>query len=207
MVLAKTRFLRYSVRNMAHIQPKLIALVGMPGSGKGTCTDHLSEKYNLPLIHFGQMMYEEVQRRGLDNVKDEKFVREDMRKKEGPAVIAKMVAKKADVYIANGAQAIVLDGLYSWSEYKYLRSVYGDGLVVIAVAAPRKTRYERVLARTDGHRKYTSAEQVETREIDEIEHLEKGGPIAFADYTLVNDHEGKENLLRQVDELVERIGI
>ncbi|HKX23710.1 MAG TPA: AAA family ATPase [Candidatus Saccharimonadales bacterium] len=192
---------------MAQHQPKLIALVGMPGSGKGTCTDHLSEKYKLPLIHFGQMMYEEVQRRGLDNVNDEKFVREDMRKKEGPAVLAKMVARKADGYIADGAHTIVLDGLYSWSEYKYLREKYGDNIVVIAVAAPRLTRYERVLARTDGHRKYTSAEQVEIREIDEIEHLEKGGPIAFADYTLVNDREGKENLLRQVDELVERIGI
>jgi len=192
---------------MAHTSPTLIALVGMPGSGKGTCTDHISEKYNLPLVHFGDMMYEEVQRRGLDNVKDEKFVREDMRAKEGPAVIAKMVAKKAEGYIANGAHAIVLDGLYSWSEYKYLRDKFGEGLIVIAVAAPRQTRYERVLARTDGHRKYTSAEQVETREIDEIEHLEKGGPIAFADYTLVNDREGKENLLRQVDELIERIGI
>ncbi len=192
---------------MADTRPKLIALVGMPGSGKGTCTDHLAKKYDLPLIHFGHMMYEEVQRRGLDNVADEKFVREDMRAKEGPAVIAKMVAKKAEGYIANGARAIVLDGLYSWSEYKYLREKFGDGLIVIAVAAPRKTRYERVLARTDGHRKYTSADQVETREIDEIEHLEKGGPIAFADYTLVNEQEGKENLLRQLDKVATRIGL
>lgn len=192
---------------MAHSSPTLIALVGMPGSGKGTCTDHLSQKYNLPLIHFGHMVYEEVARRGLDNVKDEKFVREDMRAQEGPAVLAKHVAKKAKGYIADGAHAVVLDGLYSWSEYKYLRSIFGDQLITIAVTAPRQTRYERVLARTDAHRKYTSAAQVEDREIDEIEHLEKGGPIAFADYTFVNDKEGKEHLLRQVDELVERIGI
>ncbi len=179
----------------------------MPGSGKGTCTDHLSQKYKLPLIHFGHMVYEEVARRGLDNVIDEKFVREDMRKQEGPAVLAKRVAEKAKGYIADGANAVVLDGLYSWTEYKYLRSVFGDNLIMIAVTAPRRTRYERVLSRTDTHRKYTDASQVEAREIDEIEHLEKGGPIAFADYTLVNDQEGKENLLRQVDELVERIGI
>lgn len=189
---------------MAHT-PKLIALVGMPGSGKGTCTDHLSQRYNLPLIHFGHMVYDEVARRSLDNVADEKFVREDMRRQEGPAVLAKRVAEKAKGYIEKDARAIVLDGLYSWSEYKYLRSVFGDQLVVIAVAAPRATRYERVLARTDAHRKYTDASQVEAREIDEIEHLEKGGPIAFADYTLVNDKEGKEYLLAQLDELVARI--
>jgi dephospho-CoA kinase len=192
---------------MAQQKPTLLAFVGMPGSGKGTCTDHLSQTYNLPLIHFGHMVYEEVERRGLDNVADEKFVREDMRQQEGPAVLAKRVATKAQGYIAAGAKAIVLDGLYSWTEYKYLRSVFGDALIVIAVAAPRQERYRRVLARTDAHRKYTSAAQVEEREIDEIENLEKGGPIAFADYTFTNDREGKEHLLNQVDTLVEQLGI
>ena len=187
---------------MAQTQPKLIALVGMPGSGKGTCTDYLSEKYNLPLVHFGSMMYEEVARRGLDNVADEKFVREDMRRQEGPAVLAKLAAAKAKVHIAAGARGVVLDGLYSWSEYKYLRSVFGDDLIVIAVVAPRKLRYQRVLDRSDTHRTYTSASQVEEREIDEIEHLEKGGPIAFADYTLLNDRDGKEYVLGQLDELI-----
>src|SRR3982751_2162291 len=99
---------------MAQQKPTLLAFVGMPGSGKGTCTDHLSQTYNLPLIHFGHMVYEEVERRGLDNVADEKFVREDMRQQEGPAVLAKRVATKAQGYIAAGAKAIVLDGLYSW---------------------------------------------------------------------------------------------
>lgn len=192
---------------MAQTQPKLIALVGMPGSGKGTCTDHLSEKYNLPLIHFGYMVYEEVARRGLDNVADEKFVREDMRRQEGPAVLAKHVAAKAQLHLTEGAQAVILDGLYSWSEYKYLHERFGDQLVTIAVAAPRAERYRRVLARTDAHRRYTSSSQIEARDIDEIEHLEKGGPIAFADYTIVNDREGKENLIRQVDELIEQLGI
>ncbi len=133
------------------------------------------------------MLYEEVARRGLDNVADEKFVREDMRRKEGPAVFAKRVAEKAKTYITDGAKAVVLDGLYSWSEYKYLRSVFDDQLVVICVAAPRKLRYERVLSRTDTHRKYTSTAQIEERETAEIENLEKGGPIANADYTLLND--------------------
>jgi dephospho-CoA kinase len=192
---------------MAPHQPKLIALVGMPGSGKGTCTDHLSHHYQLPLIHFGNMLYEEVARRGLDNVADEKFVREDMRRQEGPAVFAKRVAQKAQEYIAKGYTAIAIDGLYSWSEYKYLRSVFGDGLIVIAVVAPRHVRYERVLARSDSHRKYTSAHQVEEREIDEIENLEKGGPIAFADYTLLNDQDGKEHLIAKLDELITKIGL
>ena len=182
---------------------KIIALVGMPGAGKGTCTTYISEKYGVPLIHFGNMVYEEVQRRGLDNVKDEKFVREDMRKQGGPAVLAHHVARKTKEALDSGAKGVVLDGLYSWSEYKYLHEMFGDDLITIAITAPRALRYERVVNRKDGHRQYT-AEQVKERDIAEIENLEKGGPIAFADYTLVNTGT-TDNLLRQVDEVLTNI--
>jgi dephospho-CoA kinase len=120
------------------MEQKIIAFVGMPGSGKGTCTDYLHKKYNWPVIHFGNMVYEEVQRRGLDNVKDEVFVREDMRKQEGPAVLAKHVARKAQQYLDEGQSTVVLDGLYSWTEYKYLEKTFGENLIVIAVVAPKK---------------------------------------------------------------------
>ena len=103
----------------------VLAFVGMPGSGKGTCTDFLAEKYKFPVIHLGNMVYDEVARRGLDPVKDEKFVREDMREMEGPNVLAKHAAQVADTLLEAGNNVIVLDGLYSWTEYKYLHEKYG----------------------------------------------------------------------------------
>jgi len=81
--------------------------------------------------------------------------------------------------------------------------MFGDDLITIAITAPRALRYERVVNRKDGHRQYT-AEQVKERDIAEIENLEKGGPIAFADYTLVNTGT-TDNLLRQVDEVLTNI--
>jgi dephospho-CoA kinase len=185
---------------------KIIAFVGMPGAGKGTCTDYLADTFGWPLLHFGNMMYAEVQRRGLDNVKDEKFVREDMRQKEGPAVIAKMIAREADKFLSEGKTRIVLDGLYSWSEYKYLREKYGDDLLVIAVAAPRKVRYQRILERKDSHRNYTDVQQIIDRETAEIENLEKGGPIANADYTIINDTTTEE-MLAKLDAILENLSI
>ncbi len=179
----------------------VIALVGMPGSGKGTCTDYLAEKYGWPVIHFGNMVYEEVQRRGLDNVKDEIFVREDMRKQEGAAVLAKHVARKAKNYFKAGKEAVVLDGLYSWSEYKFLEQTFGNQLTVIAVVAPKKVRRQRVLDRKDSHRKYT-LEQLVAREIAEIENLEKGSPIAYADHTIANDYT-PQDMLARLDALVQ----
>lgn len=182
---------------------KIIAFVGMPGSGKGTCADYLAEKHGWPLVHFGTVTYEEVQRRGLDNVKDETFVREDLRKQEGPAVYAKHSARKADKYFADGEQFVIFDGLYSWSEYKFLDQKYGENLTVIAITAPKKLRRQRVLDRRDSHRNYTLDQLVE-REVAEIENIEKGGPIAYADFTIVNDSD-KQDLLQKLDRIIERI--
>lgn len=184
---------------------KIIAFVGMPGSGKGTCTDYLHHTYGWPVLHFGNMVYEEVQRRGLHNVKDEIFVREDMRKQEGPAVLAKHVARKVQAHMAENTPVVVLDGLYSWSEYTYLNTIFGGQLTVIAIAAPKALRRQRVLDRKDSHRHYT-IEQLITREIAEIEGIEKGGPIAYADYTIVNDST-PEVMLKKVDAILNEAGV
>lgn len=177
-------------------RPKIIALVGMAGSGKGTCTTFIAKKYGVPIVHFGNMVYEEVERRGLDIVQHEREVREDMRKQEGPVVLAKRAGARAQKYLAEGQKGVVLDGLYSWSEYTYLRDLFGDDLAVIAVIAPRKLRYERAANRKDARRKYTQ-EQIEKRDIEEIENLEKGGPIAMADFTILND-KTTDDMLRDV---------
>jgi len=182
---------------------KVIAFVGMPGAGKGTCTKYLAATYDYPLIHFGDMVYEEVQARGLDNVLDERFVREDMRKQEGLAVLAKRAAAKADGYIKKGCPAVVLDGLYSWTEYKFLREKYQDSLIVVAIFATRELRHQRILDRKDSHRSYTK-QQIINREVDEIENLEKGGPIAIADYSLLNDST-PEQLLADLDKILQEI--
>lgn len=181
-------------------RPKVIALVGMAGSGKGTCTTFISENYHVPIVHFGNMVYEEVERRGLDIVQHEREVREDMRKQEGVAVLAKRVAQKAQGFLAAGEKGVVLDGLYSWSEYKHLKSVFGEDLAIIAVVTPRSLRYERVVNRQDARRQYTK-EQVERRDIEEIENLEKGGPIAMADFTVLNDS-ATETMLGKLNDIL-----
>jgi len=185
---------------------KVVAFVGMPGSGKGTCTTYLAEKYKFPVIHFGDMLYEEIARRGLDNVADEQFVRVDMRRMEGPTVLAKHAARKTDTLFEAGNNIVVLDGLYSWTEYKFLHEKYGDDLIMIATAASKDVRHHRILTRKDNHRKYTSVQQIIDREIAEIENVEKGGPIAFADYTIVNNSD-KEFLLQDLDVLLRELKI
>lgn len=185
---------------------KILAFVGMPGAGKGTCTDYLAKKYDWPVVHFGNMFYAELQRRGLDNVKDENWFRAKLREEEGPAVLAKLVAVEIQRQIEQGQKIVVLDGLYTWTEYKYLHEKFAEDLIVIAVAAPRKLRYQRILNRDDAHRKYRDEKQIWDRDVSEIEKIEKGGPIANADYTLVNDS-SQEKLLKDLDKVLEQLGL
>lgn len=180
--------------------PKIIAIVGMTGSGKGTAVEYLTEKYGWPNVYFGGMVYEEVARRGLDIVKDETAVREDMRAQEGPAVLAKRVAAKARELLDDGVEKVVLDGLYSWSEDKYLRQEFGDDIIIIAVVAPKELRRQRLLKRVDQRRTYT-LDDIIKREIAEIENIEKGGPIAYADFYVMNDGD-LENMQQQLDRIV-----
>lgn len=179
---------------------KIIAFVGMPGNGKGTCTDYLASK-GYPVIHFGNMVVNEVKNRGLEvNEANERIVREDMRVKEGVGVLAKRVSAEVTKLLEE-ADVVVLDGLYSWSEYKVLQKNFEDSLVVICVFTPRKVRYERLAKRS--YRPLTN-EEVARRDVAEIENLEKGGPIARADYCLVNT-KTPEDLLKELDELMDEI--
>jgi dephospho-CoA kinase len=127
-----------------------------------------------------------------------------MRQQEGPAVMAIRAATKAHELLANGAEAVVLDGLYSWSEDKFLRKEFGNDVIVIAMISSKELRYERAVNRTDkkvtGVRKYTR-EDVIGRDIHEIENSEKGGPIAFADEYVLNNGD-LNNMHAQLDKII-----
>jgi len=176
---------------------KTLALVGMPGSGKSVVTEYL-QKRGFQRIYFGDRVLNEVKARGLVlSPENERLVREEMRREQGMAVMAVL-----SLPVIRSAQGkVVIDGLYSFSEYRLLRQELGEDLVLIAVVATRALRYSRLSTRPI--RPLTST-QAEERDLAEIEHLEKGGPIAIADYTLLNNG-SQEDLLSAVDDLLLKI--
>lgn len=180
---------------------KVLALVGMPGAGKSFCVQHLEEK-GIPSVYFGGITVDEVKARGMEvNEANEKFVREDIRAKEGKDAYAQRIIKKIHELFQTHDR-VVADGLYSWTEYKAFKKEFGSDAIIVAIVAPRQVRHQRLAHRPV--RPLTEAE-VTSREYAEIENLEKGGPIANADYTIVNDEdpyaliERLEHTLLQVD--------
>ncbi len=109
-------------------------------------------------------------------------MREGLRAKYGMGAFAVLLKDEILDKLSRGN--VVLDGLYSWSEYVILKELLGDNLVLLAVVTNSGVRKERLASREV---RPLTAEQVDSRDKAEIENLEKGGPIAKADYFMLNN--------------------
>jgi dephospho-CoA kinase len=182
--------------------PSVLFLVGMPGAGKSSCVAHLETK-GIPSVYFGGVVVDETKRRNNGKTSEalEKVVRMELRRDEGMEAIALRMIPRIDELLKTH-ERVVADGLYSWSEYKVLKNHYGDQALVLALTAPRHIRHERLARRPV--RPLTPAE-ASAREYAEIENLEKGGPIANADYTVNNDADPL-TMLQDLDRILYEIG-
>jgi len=184
-------------------QKKAIVLVGMPGAGKSVCVNYLKEK-GLPSSYFGGITIEEVKKRGMEvNEANERFVREDIRAKEGKGAYALRIITQVENQFDEGHDYVVVDGLYSWTEYKIFKETLEDRAIIIAVVSPRHLRHKRLASRAI---RPLADEEATIRDYAEIENLEKGGPIANADYFLANE-ESVEQLQADLAKLLDQIGI
>jgi dephospho-CoA kinase len=183
------------MRNNKKTYP-LLVIVGMAGSGKSYLAQYL-EKKGWRVIRFGALTMQELGKRSLPiNEANEKSIREELRAKHGMEAYASLLLPKIQESLS--AAPTVIDGMYSWSEYKFLRKHFGDEMKVVAIYTTRSLRYARISQRKERPLTFEESEQ---RDRAELENVEKGGPIAMADYTIVNDGTEKE-LFRAVDKLL-----
>lgn len=171
---------------------KIIAIVGLPGSGKTQAGKFFVELGFQP-IRLGQLTLDEVRKKGLTpGEASERPVREELRKKHGMGAYATLNFPQIDTLLKEGN--VVVDGLYSWEEYLEFEKKYDKKLTVIAVYASPRVRYQRLLTRKWDkekdvkmvNRSYTK-EQAGKRDYAEISNLHTGGPIAMADFTVINE--------------------
>ena len=177
---------------------KILAVVGMSGSGKSVVVDYLTKK-GYPKVYFGGMILREMEKRGIERTpENEKEFREQIRREEGTDWVVRQVIDEVHDLISAGQKRIVLDGVYSWTEYKILKHEFPGELTFAAVVVDKHLRFRRVGIRAD--RPFNTME-IQERDKSEIENLEKGGPIAMADYYLLNN-DTMENLYERIDEVL-----
>jgi len=161
---------------------KVVAIVGMTGAGKSEVA-RVFEEHGFKKVRFGDITDEELKNRGLEsNEENERYIRQQLREKHGMAAYAKLNLPRIDGSLKSSN--VVVDGLYSWEEYTLLKERYGEKLSVLAVWASPATRHARLAYRA---KRPLTLEEAASRDKSEIEDINKGGPIAMADFTIVNE--------------------
>lgn len=160
---------------------KIVAIVGMCGSGKSIASEYY-EARGYKKVYFGGVTMDQLKKEGLEITPDnERMMRERLRNEYGMAAYAILSLPKIEEYVKTSN--VVLDGLYSWDELVVLKEKFSD-LKVISIVVDKELRYNRLAIRDV--RPFTN-EEAKNRDISEIENLAKGGPIAFADYYILNN--------------------
>ncbi|MDH4270080.1 MAG: AAA family ATPase [Dehalococcoidia bacterium] len=175
---------------------KLVAIVGMTGAGKSEVA-RVFEEHGFEKVRLGDITDEELTNKGLEpNEENERTIREELRKKYGMAAYARLSLPRIDSSLKSSN--VVVDGLYSWEEYTLLKERYGEKFSVLAVWSSPATRHARLAHRA---KRPLTLEEAASRDKSEIENSNKGGPIAMADFTIVNEA-SLEELKRETEQVL-----
>ncbi|MBN1385751.1 AAA family ATPase [Candidatus Woesearchaeota archaeon] len=176
---------------------KMLGIVGLPGSGRTTTAEYISDK-GFSYIKLGKIIDDEVVRRGMKPTRESKArIRQEFIDQYGSAAYAVLNLPEIDRLREEGRD-VVIDCLLSWSEYKFLKKRYMN-LVLIGVFSPASTRYQRL-----SEAKNLTHDQAKLKDKKMIEEFDMGGPIVMADVMVLN--QGDLNALyRKIDFVLEEI--
>lgn len=177
----------------------ILAVVGLPGAGKTEAIEYLKTKTNWPMVYFGDVTFDEMKKSGLEiNEANERKTREGIRARLGIGAYAILNVPK----INNLAEeSILIQSLYSWEEYLEMKKEFGNSFKTLAIFSSLETRVERLNNRL---LRPLSKEEVISRDYSQIENIHQAGPIARADFMIINEGT-KEGLFQQIDEIIKKI--
>ena len=184
----------------ATVDKVVLALTGMPGSGKSLVVNIAREK-GYEIIIMGDIIREETRKRGLTLTPENTGqVMLELRQKEGPATIAK---RCLPTIAATANLKIFIDGIRSLDEVAEFQNHFPK-FTLIALHASPKTRFSRLLkrARPDDPKNWQAFHERDIRELT----VGLGNAIAMAENMIINEGtpETTKQKVRQTLEKVEQ---
>lgn len=132
---------------------KIVAVVGMPGSGKSLGIEFFASM-DFRVLGLGDMVRERANELGVQiNAKTLANIANEGRRLHGDEVWAqKLVSriKKDRLELAKKFQGIVLDGARSLTELALIEKELDSNIVIISIHASQNTRFERMKSRGRG---------------------------------------------------------
>lgn len=166
----------------------VIAITGTCGAGKGTVVEYLKKPPH-NFLHYSarSLLYEIIDERKLSRDRDTlREVANELREREGPDAIAVRLFQKA----AKVGKNAIIESIRTEGEIKKLREIEVP-VVLLAVDADQKTRYERVVGRGSNTDNITFEEfrEQERKEMESTDPTKQNLKrcMELADKTLNND--------------------
>jgi dephospho-CoA kinase len=163
----------------------IIAVTGMPGAGKTTVANYLSQK-GIPLLNMGDLVREVAQNTGLEPTSDNltKLMLK-LRKRNGPEAIAYLIVNKIKLMKKEDEQlgVVLVDGIRSMAEVQVLRQIGSVKLLAIHGSTPTRYAHVRQRRRSDVP---SNIDEFDIRDKIEME-VGISNAIALADETISNN--------------------
>ncbi|MCL5412190.1 MAG: AAA family ATPase [Candidatus Marsarchaeota archaeon] len=176
----------------------VICLTGMPGSGKSSMASALRSK-GFTTVEMGEIVRSIMRRRGMkiDNFTLRNFALQ-LRERYGAMAVAKLTAR--EIRRKKGDIAVV--GVRGSKEIEYFKEHINDRIYVVAITAPQRVRYNRMIQRhrSDEVHSYSAFLWRERREL----RYGVKGAMADADF-IVSNAGTRRTLIKSASELVASI--
>ena len=125
----------------------IVGLTGMPGAGKTTVANYLSQK-GIPLLIMGDVVREVAENDGLEPTSDNlaKLMLR-LRKTNGPEAVSHLIVNKIKLMKKEDKQlsVVIVDGIRSMAEVQVLRRI--GSVKLLAIHGSTLTRYTHVRER------------------------------------------------------------
>ncbi len=179
---------------------KVVAIVGMPGSGKSTASD-CARKMELDIIVMGDVVREETSKRGLEPTPENiGKTMLNLRKEEGPGIIARKCREKI---LKAKSETVIVEGIRSLDEVEEFKKSFSN-FKLVAIHTSPKIRFQRLHSRgrSDDPESRKIFSERDNRELK----VGIGSAIAMADRVIINEGSLNEFKL-EVYKLLEEISI
>jgi dephospho-CoA kinase len=174
----------------------VIAIAGLPGSGKTTVSNYLHKK-GYAVVYMGKVTKRIITEGMLDDSEEnEKYIRDNLRVKYGKSVYAKLIISEIQEKLGKGNK-VIIEGIRSIEELDYLKNCFAM-IRVFYISAKDKLRYKRLAVREIRPLSY---DQAISRDKDELNVLGLSNLKGKADIILDNSST-KNNLYLELDKIL-----
>ncbi len=181
-------------------KPIVLAITGMPASGKSTCSDHIAKKKVAERIRLSDYIWGWLGEQGIkkSSVTAAMYGLFLHTVYEGTPII-KWTKKKIK---ACKAKIIVIDTVRTLNVYETFRRKYNGNFKLIAVVASPKSRKARLIKRAR-FGKSSTEKSFEMRDSEELK-IGIGSVIALAD-EYIDANQSKKDMLAEMEKVYSRL--